>query len=244
MSLIPSKFEQSGLLAKGIYQASIKDLRKSILCTVNTLAFIIILDIFGVNTTSIIAVLGTAGLAVGLALKDTLSNVASGVMLLILQPLKVNDFIECNGVTGTVEKIGPFTCDLQTADGLFISVPNGQLWNHSIKNFSRKATRRMDISVSIAYDDSIDEAFAILKKLVANEPRLLAQPEPQYLLATMAESSIDIKLRAWAKTSDFWPTYWDLQKSAKEAIEAAGLSIPFSQRDLHLFVQDPKNLKL
>jgi small conductance mechanosensitive channel len=203
---------------------------------------VFILDIFGVNTASLIALVGAAGLAIGLALKDTLSNIAAGIMLLILRPFNTGDFIEFGGTQGTVREINLFTCVLETVDGLYIASPNSVLWGNNIKNFTRNGKRRMDIIVGISYSDSIDEGFAVLQKIAENEPRLLSTPAPQIMVASMMDSAVNIQFRAWANNDDYWPTYWDLNKRIKESIEAAGLTIPFPQRTLHLVGTDPISL--
>ncbi len=182
---------------------------------------VFILDIFGVNTASLIALMGAAGLAIGLALKDTLSNIAAGMMLLILRPFKVGDFVEIGSMQGTVSEVNLFTSVFQTIDGLYIASPNGIVWGNNIKNFTRNGKRRMDIVVGISYADSIDDGFAVLKDIAANESRLLSEPAAQVMVTAMAESSVNIQLRAWAKNEDYWQTYWDLNKRVKESIEKA-----------------------
>tara|TARA_R110001606_G_scaffold63629_3_gene147551 strand:+ start:3457 stop:4323 length:867 start_codon:yes stop_codon:yes gene_type:complete len=199
---------------------------------------VFILDIFGVNTASLIALVGAAGLAIGLALKDTLSNIAAGIMLLILRPFRAGDFIEFGSTQGTVKEINLFTCVFETVDGLYIACPNSVLWGGHIKNFTRNGKRRMDIVVGISYSDSIDVGLSVLRQVAGDEPRLLVDPVPQAMVVSMMDSSVNIQLRAWAKTDDYWPTYWDLNKQVKESIEAAGLTIPFPQRTLH-FVSEP-----
>jgi len=193
-----------------------------------------VLSNFGVETTSIIAVLGAAGLAIGLALQGTLSNIAAGVMILILRPLKVDEFVEAGSVSGTVVEITLFTTLLKTPDGVFISAPNSQIWNSAIKNYSRNPTRRLDIKVGIAYDDDVDAALEFLKNLVASDERVLKDPEPMSFVANLGESSVDLMARGWVATSEFWPTFFDLTRKSKTELEAAGFSIPFPQRDLHV----------
>ncbi|WP_369921995.1 mechanosensitive ion channel family protein [Marinomonas polaris] len=195
---------------------------------------VFILDIFGVNTASLIALVGAAGLAIGLALKDTLSNIAAGIMLLILRPFRAGDFIEFGSTQGTVKEINLFTCVFETVDGLYIACPNSVLWGGHIKNFTRNGKRRMDIVVGISYSDSIDVGLSVLRQVAVGEPRLLVDPVPQAMVVSMMDSSVNIQLRAWTKTDDYWPTYWDLNKQVKESIEAAGLTIPFPQRTLHV----------
>ncbi len=201
---------------------------------VYAVGLIIILDIFGVNTTSIIALLGAAGLAVGLALKDTLGNIAAGTMLLILRPFRIGDFIEYGSVSGTVKEISLFTTILETFDGLYVSSPNGIIWGSTIKNFTRNGRRRMDVVVGISYGDSIDVGLDVLRQIAASETRFLADPAPQVMVISMGDSSINLQLRGWAATSDYWQTFWDLNKRVKEEVEKVGLTIPFPQRDVHL----------
>ena len=198
---------------------------------------VFILDIFGVNTASLIALVGAAGLAVGLALKDTLSNIAAGIMLLILRPFKANDFIEFGATQGTVKEINLFTTILETIDGLYIASPNSVLWGNNIKNFTRNGKRRLDIIVGISYSDSIDAGLAVLQKIAEGESRLLADPAPRVMVASMMDSAVNIQLRAWANNEDYWATFWDLNKRVKESIEEAGLTIPFPQRTLHVVTE-------
>lgn len=205
------------------------------------LAFVIVavLNQFGVETTSIIAVLGAAGLAIGLALQGTLSNVASGVMLLVLRPFKAGDFITAGSLSGTVIEIGLFTSELKTADGIFIMAPNSQIWNTTITNFSRNPSRRIDILVGIDYGDDIDAAQKALMDLAQGDERVHKDPVPQTMVMELGDSSVNVNLRCWTATADYWPTLFDLRKGAKAAVEAAGCTIPFPQRDVHL-IQDGK----
>ncbi|MBB1468916.1 mechanosensitive ion channel [Pseudoalteromonas sp. SG41-5] len=198
------------------------------------IAGLFILDIFGVNTASLIALMGAAGLAIGLALKNTLSNIAAGIMLLILRPFKVGDFVDASGTTGTVSEINLFTTIFKTNDGLYIASPNGKVWGGNIKNFTRNGKRRMDIVVGISFADSIDDGLNVLKEIAASESRLLADPAPKVMVTSIAESSVNIQLRAWTVNGDYWQTVWDLNKRVKESIEQAGLIIPFPQRTLHI----------
>jgi|TARA_R110000782_G_scaffold102596_8_gene189829 small conductance mechanosensitive channel len=202
--------------------------------TVLIFVLIAVLSNFGVQTASIIAVLGAAGLAIGLALQGTLSNIAAGVMILVLRPLKVDEFVEAGSISGTVVEITLFTTLLKTPDGVFISAPNSQIWNSAIKNYSRNPTRRLDIKVGISYDDDVDAALDFLKNLVASDARVLKDPEPMSFVANLGESSVDLTARGWVATSEFWPTFWDLSRRSKTELEAAGFSIPFPQRDLHI----------
>lgn len=232
---------------KGVYRLSKQDEIITKLLTslsgyiVYLIALVIILDLFGVNTASLVALVGAAGLAIGLALKDTLSNVAAGVMLLFLKPLKKAEFVEVAGSSGSVTDLGLFTTVLETADGIFISIPNSTVWASAIKNFSRNEKRRMDITVGISYGDSIEDGLTALRELVAEESRILQTPEPQYLVHTLADSSVNLQLRAWAPTSDYWDIYWKTQRKVKEKVESKGITIPFPQRDLHIIPTDNHN---
>ena len=188
----------------------------------------------GVQTTSIIAVLGAAGLAIGLALQGTLQNIAAGIMLLLLRPLKVGDYIDAGGISGTVDEIGLFTTDMTTFDGVYQSVPNSSLWNTSILNYSRLPTRRMDVPVGIAYEDDVERAMALLLDQLKKDERILDDPVPQVLVTNLGESSVDLSLRCWSETSNFWALKFDLNKNVKLWLDAEGISIPFPQRDVHL----------
>lgn len=201
------------------------------------LAFVIVavLNQFGVETTSIIAVLGAAGLAIGLALQGTLSNVAAGVMLLLLRPFKTGDFVATSAVSGTVMEIGLFTTQFKTADGIYVVAPNSQIWGATITNYARNATRRIDILVGISYGDDIDVAQKTLQGLMDNDPRVLKDPEPTTMVMSLGDSSVNVNMRCWVATSDYWAVFFDLNKASKTSIEAAGCSIPFPQRDVHLF---------
>ncbi len=200
------------------------------------LAFVIVavLNQFGVETTSMIAVLGAAGLAIGLALQGTLANVASGVMLLLMRPFKLGDFITAGSLSGTVMEIGLFTSELKTADGIYIMAPNSQIWNQNIINYARNPTRRIDILVGIDYDDDIDAAQKALQDMMDGDARVLKDPAPMTMVMDLADSSVNVNLRCWANIADFWAVQWDLRKGAKAAVEAAGCTIPFPQRDVHL----------
>lgn len=200
------------------------------------LAFVIVavLNQFGVETTSIIAVLGAAGLAIGLALQGTLSNVASGVMLLVLRPFKTGDFIDAGGLAGTVVEIGLFTSEIKTADGVYIMAPNSQIWNSTITNFSRNATRRIDILMGISYDDDIDTAQKTLQDLMEADDRVLKDPAPTTMVMSLGDSSVNVNMRFWVNNSDYWAVLFDMNKAAKVGIEGAGCSIPYPQQDVHM----------
>ena len=188
----------------------------------------------GVETTSIIAVLGAAGLAIGLALQGTLQNIAAGIMLLVLRPFKVGDYIDAGGISGTVDEIGLFTTDMTTFDGVYQSVPNSSLWNTSILNYSRLPTRRMDVPVGIAYEDDVERAMTLLLEHLKQDKRVLDDPAPQVLVTNLGESSVDLSLRCWSERSNFWALKFELNKKVKLWLDTEGISIPFPQRDVHL----------
>ena len=204
------------------------------------LAFVIIavLNQFGVETTSFIAILGAAGLAIGLALQGTLSNVASGVMLLVLRPFKTGDFIDAGGLAGTVVEIGLFTSEIKTGAGVYIMAPNSQIWNSTITNFSRNPTRRIDILMGVSYNDNIDVAQDTLQALMEADDRVLKDPAPTTMVMSLGASSVDINMRFWVNNADYWAVLFDTNKAAKIAIEAAGCSIPYPQQDVHMHTVD------
>ena len=219
--------------------AVIDDTLKPLIASIvrySVLIFVVIavLAQFGVQTTSIITVLGAAGLAVGLALQGTLSNIAAGVMILILRPLKVGEYIDADGIAGTVDEIGLFTTLMTTAEGIYISVPNGQLWNRTIKNYTRQSTRRLDLPVGISYDDDIDQALGVMKKLMAAEKRILKDPGAQVMVTQLADSAVILHMRAWTRREDYWDVFYDMTRKIKYAFDEAGLSIPFPQTHVHV----------
>jgi len=189
--------------------------------------FVLVLAEFGIQTTSIIAVLGAAGLAIGLALQGTLQNVAAGLMLLFLRPFKIGDFIETAAGTGTVDEIGMFVTEMRTAQGLYLSVPNSEIWASSITNFSKLPNRRIDLVVGISYDDDIDKARALILKLAKSRNGVLQEPEPIVNVTNLGDSSVDLELRAWTRRQDYWEARWGLIRDAKYALDKAGISIPY-----------------
>jgi small conductance mechanosensitive channel len=198
------------------------------------ICLLMILDLFGVNTTGLIALLGGAVVAVGFALKDTLGNIASGIIILFLRPFKKGDFIECGSVMGSVREMGLFATIMETADGIYISAPNSSLWGVPLRNYSRNDKRRLDIAISISYSDSIDDAFRALNDIIREEDRFLKDPPAQVMVQSLGDSGIGITLRAWVPGAMYWRVYWDQMKNVKEKIQEAGLSIAFPKRDIRL----------
>jgi small conductance mechanosensitive channel len=199
------------------------------------IAFVIIaaLQQFGVQATSLVAIFGAAGLAIGLALQGTLSNVAAGVMLLMFRPFKIGDFITAGGQTGTVKEIGLFTTEMATGDNVKIIVPNGQIWGSAIQNFSANPTRRVDLMMGIDYGDNIDTAMATINRVIGEEARALKDPESVVAVAELADSSVNIVVRVWVNAADYWGVRWDITKKLKEQLEVDGISIPYPQQVVH-----------
>lgn len=207
-------------------------IRSSCKYVVAFFALLVILDLLGINTTSLLTILGTAGLAVGLALKDTLCNIAAGLVLLFMRPYNPGDYIECGSVSGTIKKMGLFASILTTPDGLFISVPNSVLWGSPIKNYNRNDTRRVDIVVRISYSDDIENGVAVLLKLMKDNELILDDPVPEVLIAELADNSVNLQLRFWTSSADYWTAYWQIKRNLKNTLETAGLNIPLPQRVL------------
>jgi small conductance mechanosensitive channel len=199
-----------------------------------TLVIIAFLAQLGIQTTSVLAVLGAAGLAVGLALQGTLSNVAAGFMLLWLRPFKVTDYIDADGVAGTVKEIGLFSTELHSWDGIFQFVPNSELWNKRVTNYSRLPTRLLEIKFGIAYGDDLPRAKKILEELARADERVMDDPAPQILTYELGDSAVVIAVRTWTKTSDYWAARWAITEAGKLQLEDAGITIPFPQRDIHI----------
>ena len=206
------------------------------------LVLIAVLAQFGVQTTSIIALLGTAGLAVGLALQGSLSNVAAGALLLFLRPIRVGEYIEAGGTAGTVVEIGLFATELHTFDGVFVSVPNAQLTSTAIKNYSRLPTRRLDLVIGIDYEDDVDKALGVLNDMLAQDERVLREPAHEVMVRELAESSVNLNIRCWTQRENYWALLFDLNKQAKARLDAEGITIPFPQRVLrHIGSGAPRN---
>ncbi len=194
---------------------------------------IALLDQFGVETTSLVAVLGAAGLAIGLALQGTLSNLAAGVMLLIFRPFKVGQFVEIAGHAGTVKGISLFMTKLDTGDNVRITIPNNSVWGSSIRNFNHHDTRRLQIVYGISYGDNIDKAMDIIKACLAADDRCMNDPEPVVAVTSLGDSSVDIMVRVWCASGDYWALNWHLLKTVKESFDAEGISIPFPCRTVY-----------
>lgn len=201
--------------------------------TVLAVTVIAVLNQFGVQTASLIAVLGATGLAIGLALQGTLSNVAAGVMLLLFRPFKVGDYIEVAGQAGTVKDVSLFTSELATPDNVQIIVPNGQVWGASIVNYSYHPTRRLDMALGIAYEDDIGKAKSAVEEVIKADSRCKEDPAPLVAVSNLGESSVDFVIRIWCDAGDYWDLKWDLTRAIKERMDTEGITIPYPQRVVH-----------
>ena len=189
----------------------------------------------GIQTTSFIAVIGAAGLAIGLALQGSLSNFAAGFLMIIFRPFKVGDYIEGAGVAGTVETIQIFTTQLKTPDNKTVIIPNASLTADNITNWSVKGTRRVDLVMGIGYGDDIDKAKKIMADVLAKDERILKDPAPKIAVVELADSSVNFVVRPWVKADDYWDVYFDLNENIKKSFDSEGISIPFPQRDVHVY---------
>jgi small conductance mechanosensitive channel len=200
------------------------------------ITIMMVLGQFGVQTTSILAVLGAIGLAVALALQGTLSNMAAGIMLLWLRPFNIGEYIDAEGTSGTVLEVGLFATRLRTFDGIFVFAPNSKLWNARITNYTRQPTRMIEVKVGVAYGASIEKTRIVMLG-VSQDPRVLADPAPYMFVGALGASSVEIAMRCWVNGSDWWATKNDLLERTKTALDAAGIEIPYSKLDINILSQ-------
>ena len=215
---------------RGIDETLVRFLGGMVRYTIIIVTLLAVLSQFGIQTASLLAVLGAAGLAIGLALQGTLANVAAGVMILFLRPFRIGDYIESGSIAGTVTDMSLFNVMLSTPDNVKIVVPNSDLWTSPIRNYSANPTRRVEIACGISYGDDIGKALGILRTTVGNDPRVLTNPEPVYAVKALGDSSVDVMARVWVATDDFWPFTFDKTRAVKEAFDAGGITIPFPTR--------------
>ncbi|WP_425462547.1 mechanosensitive ion channel family protein [Martelella lutilitoris] len=208
-----------------------------------TIVIIMVLGQFGVQTASILAALGAAGLAIGLALQGTLQNIAAGIMLLVLRPFRVGEYISTGSIDGTVQEVGLFATELKTFDGLFRLAPNSTLWNVSITNYSRVTQRMHELAIGIGYDDDLKKAIEILLDLARNNENVLADPEPYAFVKELGDSAVVVAMRYWAPGSVWWKTTHIMTRDAKLAFDEAGISIPFPQVTLSTLDGDEQLLE-
>ncbi|MEM8565834.1 MAG: mechanosensitive ion channel domain-containing protein [Bacteroidota bacterium] len=226
----------SKLLDKRNIDASLKPFLRSLLYNILLVLLILsVLSTLGIQMTSFVAIIGAAGLAVGLALQGTLQNFAGGVIILVLRPFKVGDYIDGGGHSGTVKEIQIFNTVLMTPDNKKIIIPNGGLSNSSITNFSAEPTRRIDLVFGIGYDDDIKKAKDLLETIVSSDDRVLKDPAHQIAVSELADSSVNFVVRPWVNAADYWGVYFDLHEKVKIEFDKAGISIPFPQRDVHIY---------
>jgi small conductance mechanosensitive channel len=223
------------VMARARLDAMLTSFLGNILYTVLLLVVVIAaLDRLGIQTTSLLAVFGAAGLAIGLALKDSLSNFSSGVMLIVFRPFKVGDFIEAAGMSGAVEEVRIFNTVLRTGDNREIIIPNSHVYGGPITNVSARPTRRIDLVLGIGYDDDIRRAKQLIEEAFAADARILADPAPAVSVAELADSSVNLNIRPWVLTADYWDVRSDLLLRLKQSFDANGIHIPYPQRDIHL----------
>lgn len=223
------------VMSRSKYDDMLVDFLKSILTAVLMLFVIVAaLDQLGVDTTSMVAILGAAGLAIGLSLQGSLQNFAAGVMLLVFRPFTRGNFVEAGGTSGTVVDITLFSTKMVTPDNKEIIVPNGAIYGGNITNFSAKETRRVDMVVGIAYDADLKKAKAILQEMVAADDRILKDPAPTVAVAELADSSVNFVVRPWVQAADFWGVKFDFTEAVKLRFDEEGIGIPFPQMDVHL----------
>lgn len=204
------------------------------------MAFIIIAAIgqLGVQTASFVAVLGAAGLAIGLALQGSLSNFAAGVLMIIFKPIKVGDFIEAGGATGVVEEVGIFTTELKTPDNKKVILPNAKVTGDNIVNYTANEQRRVDIVAGVSYGDDLDKVRKVLEGLLAEDDRILKDPAPTIAVLELADSSVNFAVRPWVKATDYWDVFFAIQEKIKKRFDAEGITIPFPQQDVHVHKTD------
>jgi small conductance mechanosensitive channel len=198
------------------------------------------LSAVGVPTTNFLAIIGAAGLAMGLALKDSLSNFAAGVMLVFFRPFKAGDFVEAGGAAGTVDSIRMFNTVIVTGDNKVVTIPNSLIYSDTIVNFSARTTRRIDLVIGVGYNDDIGQAFEVIRNVLRGEERILKDPETKLLVLELGASSVDLAVRPWVTSADYGGTRSDLLKNIKQGLDGAGISIPYPQQDVHI-VSQPSN---
>lgn len=240
--------QASKILARIMCRAKVDDILTSFMqnilyYTVVSAFVVAALGQAGINITSFLAVLGAAGLAVGLALKDTLSNFAAGVVLILLRLFKKGDFVTIAGQSGTVQGLSAFYTELSTVDNQKVIVPNSSILNATIVNTTAYETRRVDMVIGISYEDDIARAKDILWKLIESDPRILKNPKPKIVVGELGDSSVNLYVRPWTTTEDCWSVRWDMLETIKVAFDKEGISIPYPQQDVHIIGEDPKSIE-
>ncbi|MDP4535994.1 mechanosensitive ion channel [Alkalimonas collagenimarina] len=225
---------EKALLSRSIDKAVVSFLGSIVYSLIMIAVLLMALSHVGVQTTSFIAILGAAGLAVGLALQGSLANFASGVLIIIFRPFKAGHFIDAGGVMGTVDKIEIFQTVLKTPDNKRVIIPNAQITGGAITNFSAEPTRRVDLVIGISYDSDLKKAKALLADILAQDERILPEPAPNIVIGELADSSVNILVRPWVNAADYWAVYWETLEKVKLTFDEQGIGIPFPQMDVHI----------
>ncbi len=230
-------------LRKVMHAREVDDTLESFVCNLvrmvlMVMVFIAAIGALGIQTASFIAIIGAAGLAVGLALQGSLSNFASGVLIVLFRPYKVGDFVEAAGIAGVVEEVQILTTVLKTGDNKRIIVPNGQIMDSIITNYSTNPQRRVDMVIGVSYDDDLDKVRATLEELIAADDRILADPPVKIAVSELADSSVNFVVRPWVNSADYWGVMFDLTEAIKKRFDQEGISFPFPQQDVHLYKAD------
>jgi small conductance mechanosensitive channel len=237
VNLIISMFGK--LMSRSKYDDMLVNFLSSILKAILMLFVIVAsLNELGVDTTSLVAILGAAGLAIGLSLQDSLKNFAAGVMLLVFKPIRAGDFVEAGGTSGAVKTIGIFTTTMNTPDNKEVIVPNGAIYGGNIVNYSMQPTRRVDMVFGIGYGDDLLKAKKLLQEMVTEDDRILKEPAPTVAVSELGDSSVNFVVRPWVNTSDFWGVKFDFTEKVKLRFDQEGISIPFPQMDVHVHKED------
>ena len=232
-----------GTISKVMTNQAVDKTLKTFICNFVQISLMVVVVIasigaLGVETTSFIAIIGTAGLAVGLALQGSLSNFASGVLIVLFRPYRVGDFIEAAGIAGSVDQVQILTTILKTGDNKQIIVPNSQIMDSIITNYSANDTRRVDMVIGVSYDDDLDKVRKTLQNLIATEERILDEPATTIAVSALADSSVNFVVRPWVKSSDYWGVMFDMTEAIKKRFDKEGISFPYPQQDVHLYNQD------
>ena len=229
-----SRFLEKALLGRSVDKAVVSFIASIVYALILIATVLMALSQVGVQTTSFIAILGAAGLAVGLALQGSLANFASGILIILFRPFKSGDFIDAGGVTGTVDKIEIFQTIMKTPDNKLVIVPNAQITGGAIINYSAEPIRRVDLVIGISYDSDLRKAKQILQQIISEDTRVLPEPASVVSVAALADSAVNINVRPWVNSADYWGVYWDTLEKVKLTFDEQGISIPFPQMDVHI----------
>lgn len=228
------RFMERALLARSVDKAVVSFVVSIVYAIILIATVLMALSQVGVQTTSFIAILGAAGLAVGLALQGSLANFASGILIILFRPFKSGDFIDAGGITGTVDKIEIFQTIMKTPDNKLVIVPNAQITGDAITNYSSEPTRRVDLVIGISYDADLRQAKQILEQILKDDPRVLPEPAATVKVAALADSSVNLNVRPWVNSADYWGVYWDTLEKVKLIFDEHNIGIPYPQMDVHI----------